>query len=138
MTVVTQGQLASVLLLHWVDDKPVKTECAKMALSTSSHPVLEPVQTIYGTADAQGRRAPTASKATALDVLKRSRVTFRRRESQVDDRRRRVALMERMIADFDRIAADLDREILIEQQRVGIHDPGHFAYPIYAKAAVVP
>ena len=73
LTVVTQGQLASVLLLHWVDDKPVKTECAKMALSTSSHPVLEPVQTIYGTADAQGRRAPTASKATALDVLKRSR-----------------------------------------------------------------
>ena len=91
-----------------------------MALSTSRHPVLEPIHTIYGPADAQGRSAPTASKATALDVLKQSRVRFRRRESQVDDRRRRVALMERMIADLDRIAADLDREILLEEQRVGI------------------
>ncbi len=108
-----------------------------MALSTSSHPVPEPIQTIYGPADAQGRPAPTASKATAWDVSKLSRVRFRRRESQMDDRRRRVPLMERMIADFDRIAADLDREILIEQQRVGIQDPGHFAYPIYAKAAML-
>jgi flagellar FliJ protein len=42
-----------------------------------------------------------------------------------------------MIADFDRMAADLDREILIEQQRSGIHDPAHFAYPVYAKAAML-
>jgi hypothetical protein len=45
--------------------------------------------------------------------------------------------MEHMIADFDRMAADFDREILIEQQRSGIHDPAHFAYPIYAKAAML-
>jgi hypothetical protein len=56
--------------------------------------------------------APTASKGTAWDVLKRSRVTFRRRASLLDDRGQRVALMERMIADFDRMAADFDREIL--------------------------
>ncbi len=68
-----------------------------MALSTSSHPVLEPIQTIYGPADAHRRPAPTASKATALDVSKRSRVTFRRRESQVDDRKQRVALISREI-----------------------------------------
>ena len=55
----------------------------------------------------------------------------------MDSGRQRVALMERMIADFDRMAADLDQEILIEQERVGIHDPGHFAYPIYAKAAIL-
>jgi hypothetical protein len=77
-----------------------------MALSMGGHPVLEPIQTIYGPADARGQPAPTASKATAWDVSKRSRVTFRRRESQLDDSRRRVALMERMIADFDRMAAD--------------------------------
>ena len=88
-----------------------------MALSMSGHPVLEPIQTINGPADAQGRPAPTASKATALDFSKQSRVTFRRRESQVDDRRQRVALMQRMIADFDCMAADLNREILIEQER---------------------
>ena len=78
------------------------------------------------------------SKANALDVSMQSRATFiRRREFQVDDRRRRVALMERMIADFDCMAADLDREILIEQERAKIHDPAHFAYPTYAKAAIL-
>ena len=45
--------------------------------------------------------------------------------------------MQRMIADFDRMAADLDREILIEQERARIHDPAHFAYPTYAKVAML-
>jgi flagellar export protein FliJ len=44
--------------------------------------------------------------------------------------------MEAMIADFQRMAADLEREILAEQERAGIHDPSHFAYPTYAKAAM--
>jgi flagellar export protein FliJ len=34
------------------------------------------------------------------------------------------------------MANDLDREIKSEQDRAGIHDPGHFAYPTYAKAAM--
>ena len=42
-----------------------------------------------------------------------------------------------MIAEFERIAGDLDREIKTEQDRAGIHDPAHFAYPTYAKAAIV-
>ncbi len=109
-----------------------------MALSMSGHPVLEPIQPIYEPADARGQPAPLLSKATALDVSMQSRATFiRRREFQVDDRRQRVALMERMIADFDCLAADLDREILIEQERARIHDPAHFAYPTYAKAAIL-
>jgi flagellar export protein FliJ len=41
-----------------------------------------------------------------------------------------------MIAEFERIAGDLEREIRSEQERVGIHDPAHFAYPTYAKAAM--
>ena len=41
-----------------------------------------------------------------------------------------------MIAEFERIAGDLEREIKSEQDRAGIHDPGHFAYPTYAKAAM--
>jgi flagellar export protein FliJ len=40
------------------------------------------------------------------------------------------------IAEFERMAGDLDREIKSEQDRAGIHDPGHFAYPTYAKAAM--
>jgi flagellar export protein FliJ len=34
------------------------------------------------------------------------------------------------------MAGDLEREIKVEQDRAGIHDPGHFAYPTYAKAAI--
>jgi hypothetical protein len=109
-----------------------------MALSMSGHPVLDPIQTIYGPADGRGQPAPTATEAKALDRSMRSRATFiRRSEFQVDDRRQRVALVERMIADFDCMAADLDREILIEQERAKIHDPAHFAYPTYAKAAIL-
>ena len=55
---------------------------------------------------------------------------------QVDERRRRVAQIESMIADFSRMAVDLDREIATEEQRSGISDPNHFAYPTYARAAV--
>src|SRR6201982_327065 len=44
--------------------------------------------------------------------------------------------MEAMIADFQRMATDLEREIRVEQERAGIHDPAHFAYPTYAKAAI--
>jgi flagellar protein FliJ len=109
-----------------------------MALSMSDYPVLEPIQTIYWPPDFRGRPAPTTSKATALDASMRSRATsIRRREVQADDGRQRVALMERMIADFDCTAADLDREILIEQERAKIYDPAHFAYPTYAKAAIL-
>ena len=62
---------------------------------------------------------------------------IRLKKFQVDDKRRRVAQIETMIAEFDRMVAELDREIQTEQDRSGIHDPGHFAYPTYAKAAIV-
>ena len=121
----------------WLSDT-FRDECTNMALSMSGHPVLEPNQTTYRPADAWEKPLPTANKAKALDTSMRSRATFiRRMEFQTDSARQRVALMERMIADFDRMAADLDREILIEQERAGIYDPAHFAYPTYAKAAVL-
>jgi flagellar FliJ protein len=53
----------------------------------------------------------------------------------VDERRRKVDQIESMIADFERAAGELEREIKTEQDRVGIHDPEHFAYPTYARAA---
>jgi flagellar export protein FliJ len=61
---------------------------------------------------------------------------IRLRKFQVDEKRRRVAQIEGMVADFDRMAGDLEREITTEQDRAGIHDPMHFAYPTYAKAAM--
>ena len=61
---------------------------------------------------------------------------IRLKKFQVDERRRKVAQIESMIAEFERMAGDLDREIRSEQERAGIHDPAHFAYPTYAKAAM--
>jgi flagellar FliJ protein len=61
---------------------------------------------------------------------------IRLKRFHVDEKRRQVAQIEAMIADFQRMANDLDREISTEQTRAGIDDPGHFAYPTYAKAAM--
>ena len=61
---------------------------------------------------------------------------IRLKKFQVDEKRRKVAQIEGMIAEFDRMAVDLEREIKTEQERAGIHDPAHFAYPTYAKAAM--
>ena len=61
---------------------------------------------------------------------------IRLKKFQVDEKRRRVAQIESMIADFQRMSVDLDREIQTEQDRAGINDPAHFAYPTYAKAAI--
>ncbi|MGL4291900.1 MAG: flagellar export protein FliJ [Phreatobacter sp.] len=60
---------------------------------------------------------------------------IRLKRFQVDEKRRQVAQIEMMIAEFERMATELDREILTEQNRANIHDPGHYAYPTYAKAA---
>ena len=68
--------------------------------------------------------------------MKSRETLIRLRKFQLDDKRRRVAQIESMVAEFERMATDLDREILAEQERSGIHDPAHFAYPTYAKAAI--
>jgi flagellar protein FliJ len=68
--------------------------------------------------------------------MKSRETLIRLNKFRVEERRRRVAQIETMIAEFERIAGELDREIKIEQDRVGIHDPAHFAYPTYAKAAM--
>lgn len=68
--------------------------------------------------------------------MKSRETLIRLKKFQVDEKRRKVAQIESMIAEFDRIGTELDREIKLEQDRAGIHDPGHFAYPTYAKAAM--
>jgi hypothetical protein len=60
---------------------------------------------------------------------------FRLKEFQIDGHRRKVAQIHTMIAEFELLAGELDREIRAEQDRTGIHDPAHFAYSTYARAA---
>ena len=68
--------------------------------------------------------------------MKSRETLMRLKRFQVDERRRKAAQIEGMIAEFERMVGDLDREIQVEQDKAGIHDPGHFAYPTYAKAAI--
>ncbi len=66
----------------------------------------------------------------------KSRDTLARlRRFQAEETRRRIAQIETMIADFSKMARELEREIAIEEQRAGISDISHFAYPTYARAA---
>jgi flagellar FliJ protein len=59
----------------------------------------------------------------------------RLKKFQADEKARRVAQIEAMIAEFTRMTTDLDREIGVEEQRSGNADPSHFAYSTYARAA---
>lgn len=60
---------------------------------------------------------------------------IRAKRFQIEDARRRLVQIETMIAEFERMAADLDRDIAAEEERTGISDPRHFAYPPLALAA---
>ncbi len=54
---------------------------------------------------------------------------------QVEEKRRRLAQIEMMIAEFNRMAGELDREIAAEEQKSGVKDTAHYAYSTYARAA---
>ncbi|MEJ0013643.1 MAG: flagellar export protein FliJ [Bauldia sp.] len=61
--------------------------------------------------------------------------TLRLKRFQVEEKRRQVTQIEAMIGEFDRMAKELNDQVMAEQERSGIHDAGHFAYPTFAKAA---
>jgi flagellar export protein FliJ len=61
---------------------------------------------------------------------------IRLKRFQVREKRRQVAQIEAMIAEFERMAKDLDDQVVAEQERSGIKDTSHFAYPTFAKAAM--
>ena len=61
---------------------------------------------------------------------------IRLKRFHVEEKRRQLAQIESMIAEFERMAKELNDQILAEQERSGIHDAGHFAYPTFAKAAM--
>jgi len=61
---------------------------------------------------------------------------FRRvAEFEVNEHCRQATQIDAMIADLGRICIDLGHQIEAEETRARIHDPAHFAYPTYAKAA---
>lgn len=68
--------------------------------------------------------------------MKSRESVLRLRRFQVEDKKRQVAQIEAMIGEFDRMAKELNDQVLAEQERSGIHDAGHFAYPTFAKAAI--
>ena len=51
--------------------------------------------------------------------MKSRETLIRLKKFQVDEKRRRVAQIEGMIADFQRMSVDLEREIHSEQERAG-------------------
>src|SRR5690606_15742147 len=59
----------------------------------------------------------------------------RLKQFQVNEKRRQLAQLDMMIADFERMAAELDLQIAAEEKKAGITDISHFAYPTFAKAA---
>ncbi|PZO77912.1 MAG: flagellar export protein FliJ [Mesorhizobium amorphae] len=59
----------------------------------------------------------------------------RLKQFQVSDKRRQLAQLDTMIAEFDRMANELDVQIAAEEKKAGITDINHFAYPTFAKAA---
>jgi hypothetical protein len=62
---------------------------------------------------------------------------LRLKRFHVEEKRRQVAQIDATVAEFERIAKELDEQIRVEQEKTGIHDVNHFAYPTFAKAAIV-
>ncbi len=60
---------------------------------------------------------------------------IRAKRFKIDDARRRLAQIDTMIGEFDRMASEMERDIAAEEQRSGISDPRHFAYPPLAASA---
>jgi flagellar export protein FliJ len=60
---------------------------------------------------------------------------LRLKRFQVDEKRRQVTQIQTMVAEFERMARELNDQVSAEQDRSGIHDTNHFAYPTFAKAA---
>jgi len=59
----------------------------------------------------------------------------RLKQFQANEKRRQLAQLDTMIAEFERMASELDMQITIEEKKSGITDVTHFAYPTFAKAA---
>ena len=64
----------------------------------------------------------------------RGNMLFRQLRFEVTEKTRKVALLERMVVEFESMAASLAQQIAAEEERTRIKDPGHMAYSTLAKA----
>ena len=60
---------------------------------------------------------------------------LRLKHFQVEDKTRQLTQIDLMIGELTRMADELDNQIRIEEEKSGITDSSHFAYPTFAKAA---
>ena len=60
---------------------------------------------------------------------------LRLKHFQVEDKTRQLTQIDLMIGEFERMQSDLKAQIDVEEEKAGISDPSHFAYPTFAKAA---
>jgi hypothetical protein len=99
-------------------------------------------------AQGYGRRlAPERASVTRTDNLSRygtvmcgSSAPMETQEHHTHrsfDEDRNVPCIEKLISDMLAEADELEQEIALEETRVGVFDPQHFAYPTYAKAAML-
>ena len=58
------------------------------------------------------------------------------RQFAANEKRRKVEDIEAMIEEFRQMVINLDQQIISEQEKSGISDVNHFAYPTFAKAAI--
>src|SRR5262249_20825125 len=121
-------------------DKDIKVLSKFSRLRKPKNNVVVPLCAMARTNVPAGRRNSSLRRPIGTsgeyESMKSRETLIRLKKFQVDEKRRKVAQIEGMIAEFDRMAGDLEREIKSEQDRAGIHDPAHFAYPTYAKAAM--
>lgn len=68
--------------------------------------------------------------------MKSRDAVIRLKRFEVEEKCRKVAEIESMIGEFNTMVSDLDRQIAIEQERAGVSDVNHYAYPTFAKAAI--
>ncbi len=70
-----------------------------------------------------------------IELMKSRETVVQLRRFDVEEKQRKVADLENMIAEFGRMASDLEQQIAAEETRAGVTDPSHFSYPPFAKAA---
>lgn len=68
--------------------------------------------------------------------MKSRKTLVRLRKFEVDEKKQKVGDLEIMIQEFRRMADDLNRQVELEQQKAGVSDVNHYAYPTFAKAAL--
>ncbi|MEM7621278.1 MAG: flagellar export protein FliJ [Pseudomonadota bacterium] len=68
--------------------------------------------------------------------MKSRETLIKLRRFEVDEKRQKVADIEMIISEFHRMSDDLERQVKIEQERAGVSDINHYAYPTFAKAAL--